>query len=160
MEFITKTLLLGVFATAAIDLWATFSNKLLKFPRTNWAMVGRWLGHMPSGKLVHNPIASSSEIQFENTIGWAFHYFIGVVYSFLYFAFITLALNEQPSVLSAWLFGLVTILSPWFIMQPSLGMGLCASKATKPNMVRLQSFVSHSIFGVALFYGWLWSCYV
>jgi len=160
MEFIIKTVLIGVFANVAIDLWATFSNKLLKFPRTNWAMVGRWLGHIPSGKLTHHPISTSPAIRFENIIGWAFHYLIGIVYAFLYFVLVSLALDEQPSALSAWLFGLVTILSPWFIMQPSLGMGICASKAPKPNMVRLQNFALHSIFGLALFYGWLWSSYL
>lgn len=156
MEFLFKVLLLGVFATAIIDVWATFSNKILKFPRTNWSMVGRWLGHIPSGQLVHGSISLSPEIQNENIFGWAFHYFIGIVYAAFYIMLVMFALEGRPSLLSAWVFGLVTIVSPWFIMQPSLGMGFCASKAPNPNMVRLQNFAIHSIFGIALYYGWLW----
>jgi len=156
MDEILKILLLGVFATVVMDIWATFSNKILKFPRTNWAMVGRWLGHIPSGQLVHTSINSAPEIKNENAIGWAFHYLIGTAYAAFYVFLVFFALGGQPSLLSAWIFGLATILSPWFIMQPSLGMGFFASKAPQPNMVRLQNFAIHSIFGAALYYGWLW----
>lgn len=159
MEFIFKILFIGIVATIVIDLWATFSNKFLNFPRTNWAMVGRWLGHIPSGRLTHTSISSSPEIIRENLLGWVFHYFIGVVYAFFYIGFIVLAMGSEPSALSAWLFGLVTILSPWFIMQPSLGMGICASRTPKPNMVRLQNLAIHSIFGLTLYYAWLWAGY-
>ncbi len=156
MESTFKIILLGVFATVIIDIWAIFSNRVLKFPRTSWAMVGRWLGHIPNGILVHDSIGSAPIINHENIIGWLFHYFIGIVYAAFYSAFVVLVLENNPTLLSAWAFGLVTILSPWLILQPSLGLGICAIKAPKPNMVRLQNFCIHSIFGLALFYGWAW----
>lgn len=156
MASVLQILLLGVFATAAIDIWATFSNKVLKFPRTNWAMVGRWLGHIPNGKFMHDPVSAAQEISYEEVLGWMFHYFIGIAYAAFYVLIVFLVLNGEPSLLSAWVFGLVTILSPWFIMQPCLGMGFFASKAAQPNLVRLQNFFIHSIFGIALYYGWVW----
>jgi len=155
VEILFKIIFLGLVATVAIDIWATFSNKVLKFPRTNWSMVGRWLGHIPNGKLIHNAINTSPKIKHENVLGWLFHYFIGILYAGFYVALVTIYQTDIPSLLSAWLFGLATIVSPWFIMQPSLGMGICASKAEKPNIVRLQNLVIHSIFGLALYYAWL-----
>ena len=156
MAGVLKIILLGVFATAVIDIWATFSNKVLNFPRTNWAMVGRWLGHIPKGQLTHSSISAAPDICNENALGWVFHYFIGIMYAVFYIIFVMFGLGGQPSLLSAWIFGLVTILSPWLIMQPCLGMGYCASNAPQPNKVRLQNFAIHSIFGIALYYGWLW----
>ncbi|MFL0803343.1 MAG: DUF2938 domain-containing protein [Agarilytica sp.] len=156
MEATIQIVALGFFATAIIDIWATFSNKVFNFPRTNWSIVGRWLGHIPEGKLTHGSIRSTREIPYEHAIGWVFHYFIGVLYTFIYVAVVQLCLNGAPSLISAWVFGLITILSPWFIMQPCLGMGIAASKAPEPNMVRLQNFAIHSIFGLALYYGWHW----
>lgn len=155
MESTFKIILLGIFATVIIDIWTVFSNRVLTFPRTNWAMVGRWLGHIPNGILIHNPVSSAPRIKYESVIGWLFHYFIGIVYAALYAVFVVWVLENKPTLLSAWAFGLVTILSPWFILQPSLGLGICAIKAPKPNMVRLQNFSIHSIFGLALFYGWV-----
>jgi hypothetical protein len=155
MEVITRTIVMGVLATIAIDIWATFANKALKLPRTNWAMVGRWLGHIPKGKFTHNPISSAQPIENESLIGWAFHYLTGVVYAGIYTAYVLAALNGVPTLTSALAFGLVTILSPWFLMQPGLGLGMCASKALHPNLVRLQNFIIHLLFGASLYYGWL-----
>ena len=155
MEVVIKILAIGIFATVIMDVWATFSNRVLNFPRTNWAMVGRWLGHIPSGKFIHNPVGSSAEIKYENILGWTFHYVIGVIYATFYVVMVIWGFDGSSSLLSAWFFGLVTILSPWFILQPALGLGICAVKAPKPRMVRLQNFVIHSIFGIALYYGWL-----
>lgn len=155
MEVVIRTLVLGIFATVAIDLWATFSNKVLGFPRTNWAMVGRWLGHIPKGKFIHNPVASSSPIQNELLVGWVFHYLVGIVYALLYITFVLALLDRVPTLLSAWIFGLLTIISPWFVMQPGLGLGICAIKAVQPNRVRLQNIIIHSIFGIVLYYAWI-----
>jgi len=154
MEIVIEIFVIGIFATEIMDVWATFSNRILKFPRTNWAMVGRWLGHIPSGKFIHHPIGDSPEIRYENALGWAFHYFIGIVYAAFYVAMLVWAFEGNASLMTAWIFGLITILSPWFILQPALGLGRCATRAPKPNMVRLQNFIIHSIFGVALYYGW------
>lgn len=155
MAVVFKALILGIFATIAIDLWATFSHKVLNWPRTNWAMVGRWLGHIPKGRFIHNPIASSPEISNERLLGWIFHYCIGVFYAAIYVMLVLYVLGGAPTLLSAWAFGLITILSPWFVMQPALGLGICASKAPKPNLVRAQNFIIHSIFGLALYGGWV-----
>ncbi|MDO6561966.1 DUF2938 family protein [Amphritea sp. 1_MG-2023] len=155
MENVMKILILGVFATAMIDMWVICSHKALKLPKTNWAMVGRWLGHMPKGTLVHRSIASSAAVKYERFMGWAFHYIIGVVYAYIYVVFVIWGLGAS-TLLSAWLFGLITILAGWLILQPSLGLGICASKAPQPNIMRLQNLAIHTVFGVALYYGWLW----
>jgi hypothetical protein len=154
MEVLIKILAIGIFATVMMDLWATFSNRILRFPRTNWAMVGRWLGHIPNGRFVHTSISDAPEIRNENVLGWTFHYFIGVVYAIFYVVMVVCFFEGNTSLMIAWLFGLVTILSPWFILQPALGQGVCAIRAPKPNMVRIQNFAIHSIFGIALYYGW------
>ncbi len=155
MEVVIKILAIGLFATVIMDIWATFSNRVLKFPRTNWAMVGRWLGHIQNGKFLHQSIGSSPEIKYENIFGWAFHYLVGVIYATFYVVMVIWCFEGNSSLLNAWFFGLVTILSPWFILQPALGLGICAVKAPKPCMVRLQNIAIHSIFGIALYYGWL-----
>lgn len=155
MESITRILITGILATVAIDIWATFANKVLKLPRTNWAMVGRWIGHIPHGKILHAPISAAPPINNENLLGWVFHYLIGIIYAALYVAYVHIARGGTPTLGSAFVFGLITILSPWLIMQPALGLGICAAKAPRPNLVRMQNLVIHSIFGVTLYYGWI-----
>ena len=154
MEQALHVLVMGIVSTAAIDLWATFANRVLGWPRTNWSMVGRWIGHMRDGQFTHLSIATSPPIVHEAIIGWVFHYAIGCIYAALYLAYANFVNMGRPTLVSAVLFGLITILSPWLLMQPALGLGICASKAPRPSLVRMQNLMIHTIFGFALYYSY------
>jgi hypothetical protein len=154
MEQALRAFVMGITATAAIDLWATFANRVLGWPRTDWGLVGRWIGHMRDGQFAHASIGSSPPIVHEPILGWVFHYVVGCLYAALYLMFVSAAQVGQPTLVSAVLFGLVTILSPWLIMQPALGLGICASKSPRANLVRLQNVIIHTTFGLALYYSY------
>jgi hypothetical protein len=154
MEQAIHTLVMGITATVAIDLWATFANRMLGWPRTNWGMVGRWIGHMRDGQYTHKSIGSSRPVIHESLLGWIFHYVVGCIYAALYLVYASTAQTGQPSLLSAVVFGWITILSPWLLMQPALGLGFFASKAPRPDLVRLQNLIIHTIFGFALYYSY------
>jgi hypothetical protein len=59
-----------------------------------------------------------------------------------------------PSLGSAILFGVVTILAPWMILQPGMGAGFFASATPNPPLTRAIHMVAHSIFGLGLYAGW------
>jgi len=153
MEYILAALIMGIFATATIDVWAEILGRGFKLPTTNWAMVGRWFGHLPKGRFIHKPISASPEIANELTVGWVLHYLIGIVYAFMYLSLV----ESNPELMTALAFGVVTVLVPWFVLQPGLGFGCVARLAPKPRMVRMINLSMHSIFGVALYAGWLLS---
>ena len=154
MEQPLRILVMGITATVAIDLWATFANRMLGWPRTNWGMVGRWIGHMRDGQFTHISIGSSPPIVHESILGWVFHYVVGCIYAALYQTYANIVHMGQPTLVSAVLFGLVTLLSPWLLMQPALGLGIFASKAPRPALVRMQNLIIHIIFGLALYYSY------
>ncbi len=157
MGLFLQIVVMGVVATVAIDLWLAVLDKGFKLPVTNWAMVGRWVGHLPGGKLIHSPIESSVEIRHEHALGWAFHYVTGIVYAFLYLAIVLSFIEGEPTLLSAMLFGLITVVVPWFVLQPGLGLGYFARLTPKPNVIRVMSLSVHAIFGVSLYIGWVFS---
>jgi hypothetical protein len=57
----------------------------------------------------------------------------------------------QPTVLPALLYGIGTVVFPFFIMQPSFGLGIAASRTASPTQARLKSLVTHIVFGVGLY---------
>jgi hypothetical protein len=57
----------------------------------------------------------------------------------------------RPTVLPALLFGIGTVVFPFFIMQPSLGLGIAASRTPNPTQARVKSLVTHIVFGVGLY---------
>ena len=58
---------------------------------------------------------------------------------------------QHPTLIPAIIFGVVTVLAPFFIMQPSFGLGFAASKTPNPTQARLRSLMNHTAFGVGLF---------
>jgi hypothetical protein len=146
---------IGVLATVGMDCWAAIAKHVLGLPTANWAMVGRWFGHMPRGALVHASIADAPPIRNELALGWISHYLIGVLYGLAYLYLVQIALSGVPSLVSALGFGLVTLFAPWLIMQPAMGLGVCASRTPKPAVLRLVNLSMHSVFGVSLYLAWL-----
>jgi hypothetical protein len=148
-------ILVGLVATAAIDIWAEFLNKVWKLPVTNWGMVGRWFGHMPRGRFIHAPIKNADPIVGEKVIGWSAHYLIGVIYAAFFLLVVVPTFGGRPTLALGLGFGLSTIVFPWLVLQPGLGLGAFAHRAPKPNVIRLINISIHTIFGASLYLAWL-----
>lgn len=145
-----SAILIGLGATLATDLWALFLKHVSE-PAPNYCLVGRWLRHMPEGTFKHSNIASAPQKSAECTVGWIAHYMIGITFTI---AFVALAGNnwiQHPTLIPAVTFGVVTALMPFFIMQPSFGYGIAASKTSNPTQARLRSLMNHTVFGIGLY---------
>ena len=142
---------IGIGATLAIDLWNLFLKRTFSIPSVSFCLLGRWLRHMPAGTFRHMSITAAPQKPFECTIGWIAHYTIGVVFALV---FVVLASGDwlaRPTLLPALFYGIGTVVFPFFILQPSFGLGIAASRTPKPTQARLKSLVTHTVFGVGLY---------
>jgi hypothetical protein len=142
---------LGLGATLTFDLWALFLKYAFNIPPSNICLVGRWLRYMPEGTFIHSNIASAPQKSAECAVGWIAHYIIGIMFAI---AFIALSGNswlQHPTLIPAIVFGVVTVLLPFFIMQPAFGLGFAASKTSNPMQARLRSLMNHTAFGFGLY---------
>jgi len=146
-----SAILIGLGATLATDLWALFLKRAFKISAPNYCLVGRWLRYIQEGIFKHSNIASVPQKSAECTVGWIAHYMIGVTFAIVFVAFIGSNWLQHPTLIPAIIFGVVTVLVPFFIMQPSFGLGLAASKTPNPTQARLRSLMNHSAFGVGLY---------
>ena len=150
-EFVFRAILIGVGATAIMDIWAVVMKRAFGVPPLNYALVGRWLGNMGHGHFAHENIAEAPLIAGERIIGWSAHYVIGVIFAGLFLFVLGLDWARDPTLLPAVLFGIATVSAPFFVMQPGMGLGFAASTTPKPNIARLRSVIAHTAFGVGLF---------
>jgi hypothetical protein len=141
---------IGIGATLVMDLWNLFLKRTFSIPSLNYCLLGRWLRHMPEGTFRHPSITTAPQKPFECTVGWVSHYTIGVVFA-LVFVVLTSDWLARPTLPPALLYGIGTIVFPFFIMQPSFGLGIAASRTPKPTQARLKSLVTHTVFGVGLY---------
>lgn len=150
---IIQSIFVGIVATAFMDIVAIILHRCFAIQGLNYAMVGRWIGHLPKGRFIHSPISASSTIKFERLIGWLAHYFIGIVFAYLLLSIAGPVWAENPKPALPLLFGVVSIVAPFLVLQPGMGAGIAARKTPKPNVARSKSFVAHLSFGVGLWLG-------
>ena len=151
MDNVIFIILIGIGATAVMDLWSLLRKYLFNIPPTNWGMVGRWIAYMGQGKFRHDAIAESNVIRGEHFIGWTAHYLIGIGYAVLLVLIGGQKWVQNPSIGIALAVGIATVVAPFFILQPGTGAGIAASKTPNPNSVRLHSVINHAVFGYGLY---------
>jgi len=142
---------IGIGATLVMDLWNLFLKRTFGIPSLNYCLLGRWLRHVPGGIFRHASITAAPQKPFECTVGWIAHYTFGSVFALV---FVVLASGDwlaRPTVLPALLYGIGTVVFPFFIMQPAFGLGMAASRTPTPMQARLKSLVTHTVFGVGLY---------
>ncbi|NJN99010.1 MAG: DUF2938 domain-containing protein [Anaerolineales bacterium] len=155
LSFISAVLI-GLGATLTFDLWALFLKYAFKITPSNICLVGRWLRYMPEGIFAHANIGAAPRKSAECTVGWIAHYMIGITFALVFVALVGQTWLQQPTLLPALVFGVVTVVAPFAIMQPSFGLGFAASKLPNPTPARVRSLLNHSAFGLGLYlFAWL-----
>ncbi len=151
LPLVVQIILVGIGATALMDLWLWLLSRL-GVPSTGFAMVGRWVGHVARGRFVHASVAKAAPVRFEIGLGWLTHYAIGIAYAALLVAVLGEGWLARPVLLPAVAFGVLTVVAPWFVMQPAMGAGFMASKTPTPLRNGLRSLANHTVFGAGLFF--------
>lgn len=150
MRFL-ESFVIGIGATLCIDVWAMFLRAGFDVRSLDYCLLGRWMLHMPDGRIRHDSIASSSAKSRECSIGWTAHYSIGVAFAVLFIGAMPDGWLTRPTLLPALVFGVITVVVPMLIMQPAFGLGIAASRTPNPLAARLKSLTTHAIFGIGLF---------
>jgi hypothetical protein len=149
-EFLVRAVMIGIGATLVMDLWALLLKRL-GIPSLNFAFLGRWLGHLPEGRFVHESIARATPVRGERLLGWVAHYSIGITFAALLLATFGLKWAHSPSLFPALGIGLVTVAAPLLVLQPALGLGIASSKTATPVFNALKSVVTHAVYGLGLY---------
>ena len=151
LNAVAGAIAVGIGATVLMDLWNLFLKKAFSIPSLNYCLLGRWVRYMPSGTLRHASIAAAPEKPYECAVGWVSHYSIGVAFALVFVMLASADWLARPALVPALLYGIATVVFPFFIMQPSLGLGIAASKTPNPTQARLKSLATHTVFGVGLY---------
>lgn len=145
-----RTALLGLGATATMDLGGEAIRRTTGTPPLDYGLVGRWIGHMPHGQFTHDSIRAAAPLLTEKKLGLVAHYAIGIGFA----GMLRLCLpgwTERPTLGPAVATGLATTLAPFALMQPAFGMGIAGSKTPNPTLTRLRSIRAHAIYGLGLY---------
>jgi hypothetical protein len=149
-ESILQVIAIGIGATVVMDLWLLLL-KALGVPTLNFALLGRWVGHMLRGQWTHAAIAQASPVQGELVLGWTVHYATGLAFAALLVGLAGLEWMRTPTLAPALLFGVGTVILPLVVMQPAMGAGIASSRTKTPIQNCLKSLGNHTVFGLGLY---------
>ena len=123
----------------------------LGVPTLNFGFIGRWVGHLFRGQIIHASIRQSPRIAGELTWGWLTHYAVGIAFAGLLVAVQGIEWLQRPSLIPAVVVGMCTVAAPLFVMQPAMGSGFASSRTPTPLKNCLRSLANHTIFGLGLY---------
>lgn len=150
LEFAIRVILIGVGATLVMDLWLYFLRQA-GISTLNMAFLGRWIGHLLKGQLIHENISKTAPIRGELVIGWCAHYGIGISFAAVLLIVFGLKWARVPALGPALIIGIVTVAAPLLVLQPALGAGIASSKTPTPLLNCLKSLATHTVYGFGLY---------
>ena len=150
VEILVRTVLVGAGATAVLDAWLILLKRM-GVQTLNFAMIGRWAGHLAHGRFAHPSIAKAQAIRGELALGWLVHYAVGVAFAALLASLRGAAWLQAPSFLPALVLGMATVAFPLLVLQPAMGLGFAASRTPAPLKNCLRSLGNHTVFGLGLY---------
>lgn len=146
-------ILMGIFATYFMDYIARIliKGKIVKSVIEPEA-IGRWFLYLFKGKFIHNDIHETPVLNNEKFWCLFSHYLIGIVLAGIY---LLLELNLpiiRDQTWMALIFGITTVIFPWFWLFPSMGLGFMASKSPDRSRIIITNLVNHTNFGLGIFF--------
>jgi hypothetical protein len=151
VELLVRGIAIGIGGAVLMDVWALVARVAFNVQGLDYALLGRWIGHIPRRRFVHERIAAADPVPGERPLGWAAHYAIGIAFAMPLLAIWGLEWAQAPTPWPALLVGLITIAGPWFVMQPAMGAGIAGSKTPRPGATRLRNLATHTVYGIGLY---------
>jgi Protein of unknown function (DUF2938) len=151
LDITVQGIVMGVAASALMDGWGLLLRRGFGMQTLDYAMLGRWIGHMPHGQFVHQRIAAASPIRAERALGYLAHYSIGVAFAILLLLVAGQDWARSPTLWPPLAVGLGTIVAPWLLMQPAMGAGIAGSRTPNPRATRLRNIATHLVYGLGLY---------
>jgi Protein of unknown function (DUF2938) len=149
--YVVSAFLIGTGATALTDVWGVLRKWLLGIPSPDYGLVGRWFVYLTRGRFRHAPISASPPMRGERLIGWTAHYLIGTAFAGTLLAIWGLEWARHPTIGPALIVGIGSVAAPFLLMQPGMGAGIAASRTPRPAAARVQSLITHAVFGIGLY---------
>ncbi len=150
VSILAQGLALGAGATALMDLWL-MGLRRAGVATLDFALLGRWAGHLLQGRWRHESIAKAGAVRGERVLGWFVHYAVGLLFAALLLAWQGPAWLDAPRLAPALLLGLATVAAPLLLLQPAMGAGLAGRRKGPVGPNVLRSAANHLVFGLGLY---------
>ncbi len=147
---ILNIVIIGIISCLTMDIWQRLLKIMYDINPSDWAIVGRWYVLLISKGKIYNPtIEEVPPIKNELKIGWAVHYTVAIMYSIFFYMLLKYNICNA-TMLNGIIFGLVSVIVPWFFFMPVLGKGFLGMKTPSPFLSCSLAIGSHVVIGSSI----------
>ena len=142
--------IIGILSCVMMDVWQRLLKLLYSINPSDWSVVGRWFVLVFSERQIYNPtIDQVAPIKNELMIGWIVHYSVAILYSIFFYILLECEICSA-SLINGIIFGLISVIVPWFFFMPALGKGFLGTKTPSPLMACSLAVGSHIAIGAPI----------
>lgn len=153
MNLFLMALTAGIFGTIVMDILNLFFVRVGMISKVEINMIGRMTAGWTRGRFFYRHPSEMVEVKNEILFGYIAHYSIGIALAFPYILGWFLLIGENPSVFWATAYGFITTVASWFIVYPSMGLGLLGLKSPEGFKAAFSSLANHLFYGIGLSVG-------
>ena len=147
---IFHVVIIGIASCVVMDVWQRLLKLLYSINPSDWSVVGRWFVLVVLERQIYNPtIDQVAPIKNELMIGWIVHYSVAILYSIFFFILLEYGICSA-SLINGIIFGLISVVVPWFFFMPVLGKGFLGMKTPSPLMACSLAVGSHIAIGASI----------
>ena len=147
---IFHVVIIGIASCVVMDVWQRLLKLLYSINPSDWSVVGRWFVLVVLERQIYNPtIDQVAPIKNELMIGWIVHYSVAILYSIFFYILLEYGICTA-SLINGIIFGLISVVVPWFFFMPVLGKGFLGMKTPSPLMACSLAVGSHIAIGASI----------
>ena len=140
----------GVFGTLAMDSLNHLFSRTGIILKIDIAMIGRMSAGWGKGRFRYSQPGEMEPVDNDLFYGLITHYAIGVTLALPYVLGWYLLVGGPTSPVWALVYGVATTVASWFLVYPSMGMGVFGRHSPEGIKAALSPLANHLFFGVGM----------
>jgi hypothetical protein len=153
MDLVAEGVVAGVLGTLAMDSLNLLFARSGMLSRIDMATLGRMAAGWVRGCFRHGHPSEMEQVANEKLYGYVTHYTIGVGLAVAYVLGWDLLVGGPASPIWALAYGVATTAASYFLVFPSMGLGVFGRRSPEGIRAPLTSLANHLFYGVGLAVG-------
>ena len=143
----------GVIGTIVMDMLNFLFARVGIISKIDIRMIGRMTAGWKSGRFLYKNPGEMNQVSNEVFFGYISHYAIGISLALPYVFGWYLFIGGSVSTLWAVPYGILTTVASWFLVYPSMGLGVCGVKSPEKLKATYSSLANHLFYGIGMAVG-------
>jgi len=150
MNLILSGIVAGIIGTTVMDLMNNLVARTGLLLKIDMLILGRMAAGWTHGRFLYKHPDEMEQVPGEMIYGYLTHFAIGIGLAMPFIAFWELLFENPITPFGAIMYGISTTAASFFLVYPSIGLGVCGTKHPERIKAFASPLANHFFYGVGL----------